>query len=129
MKIRRLRLAAVYVCLSILAIVVFNAILNPTESDQINLAYSYSDTSLFDASYNDHSSIGVSELERFLQFDDDDRHNGGPDDQDVTNGPTVIGYTKMPSSKPSLEPSPPPTLKPSLLPTSSPTSEPSGKHE
>ena len=120
-KMRRLRLG-LYGSLSILACIY-----------SFSYSYSYGDTSntsLFDGyAVFDETSISGSDLDRVLQFEDDDRHNGGPNDQDATNGPTVIGYTRIPSSRPSREPSPLPTVMPTLLPSTSPTAEPSGKQE
>ena len=119
---------ALYISLSIVFLVVFDALLNPISIDQVSPAYW--DSSAYDE-FDEITAIGLSETEseRFLFLDDDFRHNNGPNDQDATNGPTVLGYTKMPSSRPSVQPSPSPTSIPSLFPTSPPTGKPSGKQE
>jgi PT repeat. len=64
-------------------------------------------------------------MDRYLQFTDDDRHNNGPDGQDATNGPTIFGYTKMPSSRPTRVPSSSPSARPSKRPSASPSNVPS----
>ena len=126
---KRLRFA-LYVCLVIVFLVVFDALLNPVETDEVSPAYW--NTSAYDA-FNEITAMGLSksesESERFLVLDDDDRHDNGPNEQDATNGPTVLGYTKIPSSRPSVQPSPSPTSMPTSFPTSSPSGKPSGKHE
>jgi len=126
---KRLRLA-LYVSLSIVFLVVFDALLNPVAIDQVSPAYW--NTSAYDA-FDEITARGLSESEseseRFLVLDDDFRHDNGPNDEDATNGPTVLGYTKIPSSRPSVQPSPFPTSMPSLFPTSSPSGKPSGKQE
>ena len=126
---------ALYISLSIVFLVVFDALLN---QDQLSPAYW--DTSAAYDEFDEITAIGLSdsESERFLFLDDDFRHDNGPNDQDATNGPndqdatngpTVLGYTKMPSSRPSVQPSPSPTSIPSLFPTSSPSGKPAGKQE
>ena len=126
---KRLRFA-LYVCLVIVFLVVFDALLNPVETDEVSPAYW--NTSAYDA-FDEITAMGLSksesESERFLVLDDDDRHDNGPNEQDATNGPTVLGYTKIPSSRPSVQPSPSPTSMPTSFPTSSPSGKPSGKHE
>ena len=121
---------ALYVSLSIVFLVVFDALLNPVAIDQVSPAYW--NTSAYDA-FDEITARGLSESEseseRFLVLDDDFRHDNGPNDEDATNGPTVLGYTKIPSSRPSMQPSPSPTSMPSLFPTSSPSGKPSGKQE
>ena len=117
---------ALYVSLSIVFLVVFDALLNPVEADQVSPA----PTPAYNA-FGEITARGLSESEseRFLVLDDDFRHDNGPNDEDATNGPTVLGYTKIPSSRPSMQPSPSPTSMPSLFPTSSPSGKPSGKQE
>jgi len=94
---------ALYIFLLIVFFVVFDALLNPIQTDQ--LLHAYWDTSVFD-SFDEITAIGLSESEHFLLLDDDFRHDGhgGHNDQDATNGPTVLGYTKIPSPPPSSSP-------------------------
>ena len=123
---RRLEL---YMCISLSILLVFIVVLfdddfltSPTalvERDQFE--YAHQDKFLLDDTFDDTATIGLSEVDRFLQFDDDDRHNEGPNDQDVSNGPAGLVYTRMPSSQPTHAPSPPPTLVPSSLPSDSPS--------
>ena len=79
-------------------------------------------------SYNQRDYTELVDSYRFLQFDDDDRHDNNPDDKDSTNSPNS-GFTYVPSARPTMTPSQSPsrfpTLHPSASPSRFPTSEPS----
>lgn len=107
-RMRAFRIA-LYISLTIFVMVVFDTALHPR--DTVNWTSSTDDA--------------LEKFERLLQFDDDDRHDSDHFSRDTSNGPTILGYSKMPSSKPTSMPSPSPTSMPALLPTSSPSAEPS----
>lgn len=92
-----------------------NAFINKSELEMVQ---TYQD------SYKQRDYVELAESYRFLQFDDDDRHDSNPNDKDSTNSPNS-GFTYVPSARPTMTPSQSPsrfpTLHPSLIPTSSPS--------
>lgn len=65
-----------------------------------------------------------SDDERYLVVADDDRHNNGPNENNVTNFPTIFGFSRAPSTSPTaITLSPSPTVRPSFssAPSTSPT--------
>jgi len=73
--------------------------------------------------YKDHPNY-YSDDERYLVADDD-RHNNGPNENNVTNFPMIFGFSRAPSTSPTvITLSPSPTVRPSSssAPSTSPTS-------